>query len=210
MYNIFFVIENITDQEKDVVQKCAVFLQEDINLFSFKIVNIREHKIDSFLKDNSIIISFGKIPTSLIKNIIEELNKKVLKHISLSHPKYLLKISQNKKTRDETFKILKDLKEFLKVNLLESNKTRILPEDITPVDKTIEEILLNIKTEKNFYFTSLNGKTIEVGLDKKIDSKADIYVTISELCLLKTIIQIFKPQEVIIEENPTKNIGINH
>lgn len=197
---IIVFISALNNEQKDRVIKCMDLLKVEYSLY-----DVPSFSPESVVKNkNTIIITFGKMLTLLIKDQLEKrpkLKDLILIHYELIHPKFLNPVEENIKHRKETFDQLKNITEFIESvkqdsRLLKEQDISLQNNDIDQLSEVATRgIIFEVKTQNNdmIYFIP------DEKLTKSFKDKN--YITHSELDRIKEINNIFGIKEIILRKD---------
>ena len=83
MYKVIAFTHNASQNDTALARNCLSILKTNTEVF-----NIPQYKVENNVRDNLVVITFGKIASTTVKQFIEEKKIKGARHYSL--PKYHL------------------------------------------------------------------------------------------------------------------------
>lgn len=183
------------NKEREVVLKCL-----NVVYAKSELINIPQHKVVDHLIEGTTAITFGKTAANIVSSHLE--NIKGVSLYKLPKPEQLLDRPCNQEEREETYKILLEIKDLLDRQTDITENLQVTIEDL-PKWRSEQVLLLMKRMEEEDKSTvatiSLNGKILEISKELNKNSNADIHLTISELYSLKCIMEIFQVSEVKLE-----------
>lgn len=186
---------------QEIVKKCLSFLEQEV-----KIYNIPNHRVEDVLKDNSVVITFGKFAELAVQHFIFEKKLGNVRHEKMPAPKQLVKSELNKDFRVAALETLKKIKEFMAQDILKPEVKVFEEGDLPDLDHKQLLLLQKIveESKKGFcYQTTKNGKLIEIGVTHQPNSKADIQISFEELFILRLIMDVLGTEKVELVTSST-------
>lgn len=202
MQKIVAFIHKSTQRDRTLAETVLSLLEAPSDL-----LNIPQYRVEDHVKENVVIITFGKICEVSVKQHIEERKLKNVKLVPLPAVQRLQAIKGNETTREQTLQDIKDLKEFLE-------EDKFQPEEIIWDDGSLPNldckhlIMLEKMTEAagktSCFQTTKDGRLIEISQQKLQKSQADIHLTFHEVYTMRTIMDTLGVDEVTVV-NHNKN-----
>lgn len=190
-----------TSEDKEIVEKCLSILGKDYKLF-----DIPSHRVEDQLSSNATVLSFGKLAEMQVQSCISDKKLTNVKHEKLPHPKYLVKVQENKEYREETLAKLSALKEKLDSDVYMPQVKTYEEGDLPDLDHR-QILLLQKMTEESgkgcCVQTTKNGKLITIGAAPQSGKTTDIQMSFQELYTLRLAMDILGVTEVNIVTPPT-------
>lgn len=200
MYNLVAFTYKADLGSQEIVDKCLAFLEK-----SYKLYNIPNHRVEDLLKENTVVVTFGKFSELAVQHFVSEKKLLNIRHEKLPHPKQLIKSETNQDYRTSAFEVLKKIKDFLEHDIYIPEIKKIREEDLPDLDKRQIQMLKKIVEEDkkdSCYQMTKNGKLLEVGAVRRPDSKAEAFLTFEELFTLRLLMDVFKTEVELVSSNP--------
>jgi hypothetical protein len=198
---IFAFTYKATEEHKEIVEKCLSILEKE-----YKLLDIPSHRVEDHLKGNMMAISFGKLAEMQVQSCIADRKLIGVKHEKLPHPKQLVKIAENKDTREVTLNTLTKLKEELALEIYQPEVKKYEEGDLPDLEHRQLLLLQKLVEESSKGYciqTTKNGKLIAIGATPQSGKAADIQMSFQELFLLRLAMDILGVTEVDIVTAPT-------
>lgn len=151
------------------------------------------------LQAGDTIVSFGKLPATMAEQAIKDKGFRHCQHIKLAHPRELVATQQNKTHREEAFNALNQLKISLETKRFQPTGLLVTEEDLPELEAKqllLLEKLTDKAGESSCFQTTKGGKLIEIGINPKQDSNADIFLTFEEIYTIRAIMDILQVESI--------------
>jgi hypothetical protein len=193
-------------KEQEVIANACLSL---LGIKDLYVMNIPNYKVEDFIEDNVIVITFGRNAGNFTASYLTE-NSRItnVKHIILPAFSQLEKKEENKTCRENTFQKLKELKEFIEQDRFQPVVKVIAEGDLPNLDRKHLLLLKEITEEAgetSCFQVNKNGKLIEISLKPIENSKADIHLTFSEIYTIRALMDTLQVKAVnfVVSTNPS-------
>jgi hypothetical protein len=181
---------SINQEQQELVKKCLNAYNIQANIKDILYVNVKD-----LVKKHQFVITFGKIPASLVEaEVLELITKPVI--VNLPHPKQLTNIPENQQHRQETAKQLQQTAQSISETPIDTTTLTITEKDLPILDEQKVLLLQKLSEMKSSMIINKSGNLIEIGNQKR--GNTDLFFTIEELFMLEKVMKTFDVKEVQI------------
>lgn len=203
MYNVVAFTQKAGKIDLDKMSEWLSVLR-----YTYHIYNIPNHRVEDHIKNNTMVITFGKYAEKAIQQYLEEKNFINVKHINLPHVKFLSAKKENTEKRIQTYTTLQELSKLLSSDRFQPTGIIVTESDLPELDRRHLLLLQKITEEtgrNSCIQTTKDGKLIEISENKVEDSKADIHLTFAEIYTIRQTMDILGVKEVRLINNKKSN-----
>lgn len=194
MSSIIAFTSRATQQQLDNASKWLDLLECKYHLY-----NIPHHRPENLVKENTIVVTFGKVSSKSVQQVVDEKQLRNVKHLSLPPLKDLTRSEQNRATRQESLDQIRKLKDYVKSDLFRPANVVVTEQDLPELDAKQLLLLKKITDDQektSCFQTTRGGKLIEISNEHLEESKADIHLTFSEIFTIRSLMDVLGVTEV--------------
>ena len=169
-----------------------------------QLYNIPNHKPEDLIRDNTVVVTFGKFAELAVAYCFTEKQRKNARHIFLPHPRQLIPQIANKEYRAQAQAVIEELKVLMAEEIFQPELIVITEKDLPDIKRNELIMLKKLieETGKNScLITSKNGKLIQLG-NGPAKGKPDILLSFEELYGIRLIMDVLGVSEVEIAKHP--------
>lgn len=187
MIYIVTKVDDISEFDEALISRLMLAVEID----KYEIINIKFFR----LKDkNSFHICLGEAAYQATKLFVEKLDKL----IKVSDLNKLYDTEANEKSRAETYHLLKNLNQHIKLISINTSVNPVILTNISSINlNNLKQELIN-NNISGFTVLDSMGKKIRIHLNQSDLIKEDINISIEELVTLKLIHEVFNTDSSII------------
>ena len=178
-------------------------LKKAIEILSFldvycELFFIPSHRFEDHIESDMVALCFGKAKNE-IKFYIEEKKIENISIVELPDLKLLLKTKENLIYRQEAYQKITEVNQNIEkfTPKLDKIKTEDLP-DLNTMQIILVKKIMDDQNQSSAYFINKNNKLIEIS-NQKTNKKVDHHVTLEELFIIKSVMEVLQVSEISIE-----------